>query len=85
MRCWRATHAWLTASRSAGRENPLAPPLDYTAVDLTTGGLDEAMLGRDEFNFSVNVQFGETTVDEVRDRLTELSREQYRRSATVST
>ena len=54
-------------------------------MDLTTGGLDEAMLGRDEFNFSVNVQFGETTVDEVRDRLTELSREQYRRSATVST
>ena len=33
--------------------------LDYTAVDLTRGGLDEAMRGRDEFNFSVNIQFGE--------------------------
>jgi len=51
--------------------------LDYTAVDLTAGGVDEAMRGRDEFNFSVNIQFGEAAVDEVRDRLTELSREQY--------
>jgi len=54
--------------------------LDYTAVDLTAGGLDEAMRGRDEFNFSVNIQFGEATVDEVRARLTELSREQYQRT-----
>jgi anaerobic magnesium-protoporphyrin IX monomethyl ester cyclase len=30
--------------------------LDYTAVDLTTsGGVDEAMRGRDESNFSVNI------------------------------
>jgi Radical SAM superfamily/B12 binding domain len=54
--------------------------LDYTAVDLTSGGVDEAMRGRDEFNFSVNIQFSEATVDEVRARLTDLSREQYRRS-----
>lgn len=54
--------------------------LDYTAVDLTAGGVDEAMRGRDEFNFSVNIQFGEATVDEVRSRLTELSREQFERS-----
>jgi anaerobic magnesium-protoporphyrin IX monomethyl ester cyclase len=53
--------------------------LDYTAVDLTEGGVDEAMRGRDEFNFSVNIQFGEATVEEVRQRLTELSREQYQR------
>lgn len=58
--------------------------LDYTAVDLTAGGVDEAMRGRDEFNFSVNLQFGEATVDEVRARLTELSREQYRRSVAVA-
>jgi Fe-S oxidoreductase len=32
--------------------------LDYSAVDLTDGGLDEAMRGRDEFNFSINLQFG---------------------------
>jgi radical SAM superfamily enzyme YgiQ (UPF0313 family) len=54
--------------------------LDYTAVDLTSGGLDEAMRGRDEFNFSVNIQFGEATVGEVRERLIELSHQQYQRS-----
>ena len=57
--------------------------LDYTAVDLTRGGLDEAMRGRDEFNFSVNIQFGEATVREVHERLIELSREQYQRSGTA--
>jgi radical SAM superfamily enzyme YgiQ (UPF0313 family) len=54
--------------------------LDYTAVDLTGDGLDETMRERDEFNFSVNIQFGEASVHEVRKRLTELSREQYQRS-----
>jgi hypothetical protein len=43
--------------------------------------VDKAMRGRDEFNFSVNIQFGEATMDEVRQRLTELSREQHHRSA----
>ena len=57
--------------------------LDYTAVDLTHSGLDEAMRGRDEFNFSVNIQFGEANVSEVRERLIELSREQYQRSGTA--
>jgi radical SAM superfamily enzyme YgiQ (UPF0313 family) len=57
--------------------------LDYTAVDLSYGGLDQAMRGRDEFNFSVNIQFGEATVSEVRERLIELSREQYQRSGTA--
>ncbi|HEY6422138.1 MAG TPA: radical SAM protein, partial [Pseudonocardiaceae bacterium] len=56
--------------------------LDYTAVDLTEGGVDEAMRGRDQFNFFVNIQFGEATVQEVRQQLTELSREQYRRIGT---
>ncbi len=59
--------------------------LDYTAVDLTADGVDEAMRGRDEFNFSVNLQFGEATVHEVRARLTELSREQFQRSTAVVT
>jgi radical SAM superfamily enzyme YgiQ (UPF0313 family) len=54
--------------------------LDYTAVDLTGSGLDEAMRGRDEFNFSVNIQFGEATVSEVRDHLVALSREQHQRN-----
>ena len=38
------------------------------------------MRGRDEFNFSVNIQFGEASVSEVRERMVELSREQYQRS-----
>ncbi|MGI8336377.1 hypothetical protein ACRYCC_41095 [Actinomadura scrupuli] len=54
--------------------------LDYSAVDLTDGRLDEAMRGRDEFNFSVNLQFGEATVEEVRRALIDLSREQHARS-----
>jgi anaerobic magnesium-protoporphyrin IX monomethyl ester cyclase len=54
--------------------------LDYSAVDLTSDGVDEAMRGRDEFNFSVNIQFGEASVQEVRRRLVELSRAQYERS-----
>jgi len=54
--------------------------LDYTAVDLTSGGVDEAMRGRDEFNFSVNLQFGEATIGDVRARLIELSRAQFDRS-----
>lgn len=58
--------------------------LDYTAVDLTAGGVDEAMRGRDEFNFSVNIQFGESTVDEIRAGLTELSRAQFERVKAVA-
>jgi hypothetical protein len=52
-----------------------------TAVDLTSGGLDEAMRGRDEFNFTVDIQFGEATIEKVRTRLVELSREQYERNS----
>lgn len=58
--------------------------LDYSAVDLTSGGVDEAMRARDEFNFSVNLQFGEATVEEIRQRLTELSREQHQRSGRAA-
>jgi radical SAM superfamily enzyme YgiQ (UPF0313 family) len=53
--------------------------LDYAAIDLTDGGLDEAMRERDEFNFSVNIQFGEADVATVRERLVDLAREQHDR------
>ncbi|WIN00072.1 radical SAM protein [Actinoplanes oblitus] len=53
--------------------------LAYGAVDLTNAGVDEAMRSRDEFNFSVGIQFGETPIPEVRRHLAELSREQYDR------
>jgi anaerobic magnesium-protoporphyrin IX monomethyl ester cyclase len=65
---------------ATGRYNP-RQLLDYTAVDLTGSGLDEAMRGRDEFNFSVNIQFGEATISEVRARLVALSCEQHQRGA----
>lgn len=53
--------------------------LAYGAVDLTGDGLDDAMRGRDEFNFSVGIQFGGVPVDDVRRHLVELSREQHDR------
>ncbi|MTK01160.1 B12-binding domain-containing radical SAM protein [Micromonospora sp. CP22] len=53
--------------------------LAYTAVDLTNDGLDEAMRARDEFNFSVNLQFGEVELSHVRRRLIELARAQHER------
>ncbi|MFF5265486.1 hypothetical protein ACFY4C_41975 [Actinomadura viridis] len=37
--------------------------LDYSAVDLTGQGVDESMRQRDEFNFSVGVEFGEPTTE----------------------
>lgn len=54
--------------------------LNYSAVDLTASGVDEAMRQRDEFNFSVGIQFGEPTIAEVRASLTDLSREQFERN-----
>ncbi len=53
--------------------------LDYSAVDLTDDGLDEAMRARDEFNFSVNIQFGEVDLGHVRRRLVDLARAQHER------
>ncbi|MGY2119500.1 B12-binding domain-containing radical SAM protein [Nocardia gipuzkoensis] len=54
--------------------------LDYSPVDLTAGGVDETMYGRDEFNFSVGIQLSNAPIDYVRDKLTELSRAQYART-----
>lgn len=53
--------------------------LNYTAVDLTDQGVDEAMRGRDEFNFSSNIQFGQASVEEVRAALVELSHGEHKR------
>ncbi|MEV1060401.1 radical SAM protein [Micromonospora chalcea] len=63
---------------ATGRYDP-ARLLDYTAVDLTGDGLDEAMRERDEFNFSVNLQFGDVEVPYVRRKLVELARAQHDR------
>jgi anaerobic magnesium-protoporphyrin IX monomethyl ester cyclase len=68
---------------AAGRYTP-AQLLDYTAVDLTDQGVDESMRQRDEFNFSVGIQFGEPTIAEIRHHLVELSRRQHERSRVAA-
>ncbi|WP_317492510.1 hypothetical protein [Haloechinothrix sp. LS1_15] len=57
--------------------------LNYTAVDLTSSGEEAAMRERDEFNFSVNIQLSEASVDHVRRTLIALSREQYERKVSA--
>ncbi|GAA2463041.1 B12-binding domain-containing radical SAM protein [Streptomyces lavendulocolor] len=52
----------------------------YSDVDLTDHGADEAMRGRDEFNFTTGLQFGELDLDELNQHLAALSREQYQRT-----
>lgn len=54
--------------------------LDYTAVDLTDEGVDDSMRQRDEFSFSVGIQFGEPTIAEIRRHLVELARRQHERT-----
>lgn len=53
--------------------------LQYEHADLTSGG--QHLLDRDEFNFSVNRQFGEATVAEVRGALTAIMNEQKERAS----
>ncbi|MFC0864055.1 B12-binding domain-containing radical SAM protein [Sphaerimonospora cavernae] len=52
--------------------------LNYTPVDL--GSDDEALRGRDEFNFSSRLKFGEATEEEIHAHLVELAREQHART-----
>ena len=54
--------------------------LAYTPVDLTDGGVDETMYGRDEFNFSLGIQLSHAPISIIRDKLTYLSRTQYART-----
>ena len=58
--------------------------LDYTAVDLTGDGVDDPMRQRDEFNFSVGIQFGEPTISEIRRQLVDLSRAQHERNQVLA-
>ncbi|MGH3377109.1 MAG: B12-binding domain-containing radical SAM protein [Actinoallomurus sp.] len=68
---------------ATGRYTP-AELLDYSAVDLTDAGVDESMRQRDEFNFSVGIQFGEPTIAEIRRHLVELSRRQHERTRAAA-
>jgi hypothetical protein len=64
---------------ATGRYTP-AELLNYSAVDLTGDGLDEAMRERDEFNFSVNIQLSDAPIGYVRRQLVAIAREQWARS-----
>ncbi|SFK93021.1 Radical SAM superfamily enzyme YgiQ, UPF0313 family [Streptosporangium canum] len=50
--------------------------LDYAPVDL---GSSEELRGRDEFNFSSGIQFGEATEQEIHQHLADLARAQHSR------
>jgi len=52
----------------------------YADVDLTEHGADESMRQRDEFNFSVGIQFGGTPLPELRKELAAVAREQHARN-----
>lgn len=53
--------------------------LQYESIDLTENGEVGAMLDRDEFNFSVNLQFGDVPIHVVRETLTRIIVEQKQR------
>ncbi|SEO55389.1 B12-binding domain-containing radical SAM protein [Actinacidiphila rubida] len=56
----------------------------YADVDLTAQGADEAMRQRDEFAFSVGIQFAGTPLPELRTALARIAREQHQRGAGVA-
>lgn len=55
--------------------------LAYEHVDLTSAGASEEMRQRDEFNFSVNIQFGEVPIRSVREALAQVTATQHARTA----
>lgn len=57
--------------------------LNYSAVDLTSDGIDESMRERDEFNFSINLQLSDAPISYIRDRLVYLSRIQFSRKSAL--
>lgn len=57
--------------------------LNYDAVDLTNGGVDESMRERDEFNFSVNLQLSDAPIEYVRANLIRLAHAQHQRNAAA--
>ncbi|MGV9567840.1 B12-binding domain-containing radical SAM protein [Streptomyces sp. NPDC003480] len=77
-RPYPGTPVWKTLTEEAGY-NP-DDLLAYGDVDLTQDGADESMRQRDEFNFSVGIQFGDVPLHEVRSTLAMLTREQHERN-----
>ncbi len=76
-RPYPGTPVWTTLTNAG--HNPEAL-LAYGDVDLTADGADESMRQRDEFNFSVGIQFGSVPLAEIRSTLAMLTREQHERN-----
>lgn len=76
-RPYPGTPVWTTLVDAGHNPDDL---LAYGDVDLTQDGADESMRQRDEFNFSVGVQFGDVPLGQVRAALAKLTREQHERN-----
>ncbi|MEV0036221.1 radical SAM protein [Streptomyces sp. NPDC050804] len=81
-RPYPGTPVWKTLTEAGHSPERL---LAYSDVDLTQDGADESMRGRDEFNFSVGIQFGDVRLPEVRAALAALTREQHARNRATGT
>lgn len=76
-RPYPGTPVWKTLTEAGYDPDTL---LAYSDVDLTADGADESMRQRDEFNFSVGIQFGTVPLPRLRATLAELTREQHDRN-----
>lgn len=76
-RPYPGTPVWQTLTEAGYDPDTL---LAYGDVDLTEDGADESMRQRDEFNFSVGIQFGDVPLTKVRSTLATLTREQHERN-----
>ncbi|MGW0824583.1 B12-binding domain-containing radical SAM protein [Streptomyces sp. NPDC002845] len=76
-RPYPGTPVWQTLIKDGYNPDDL---LAYGDVDLTHDGADESMRQRDEFNFSVGIQFGGVRLEHLRATLATLTREQHERN-----
>ncbi|MEU6655305.1 radical SAM protein [Streptomyces sp. NPDC046900] len=76
-RPYPGTPVWHTLIEAGHTPDAL---LAYGDVDLTGDGAHESMRQRDEFNFSVGIQFGDVPLQRIRATLATLTREQHERN-----
>ncbi|MEV0186569.1 radical SAM protein [Streptomyces sp. NPDC050625] len=76
-RPYPGTPVWQTLIAAGHEADAL---LAYGDVDLTGDGAHESMRLRDEFNFSVGIQFGDVPLQRIRSTLAVLTREEHERN-----
>jgi anaerobic magnesium-protoporphyrin IX monomethyl ester cyclase len=79
-RPYPGTPIWTTLTDAGHSPEAL---LAYGDVDLTGDGADESMRQRDEFNFSVGIQFGDVPLAKIRSTLATLTRDQHERNQSA--